>query len=90
VLVAADGEVVFGREEFLRRHAEWFRSTSWSIATETLHEREAGELATALLRLRYRDAGAGGAIDETSILALVFRRRDGRWLMVQDHNTPVR
>jgi uncharacterized protein (TIGR02246 family) len=91
VLVAANGEVASGREEFLRRHAEWFRSRTWSIETETLHVREAGELATALLRLRYRDRPPGGSeIDEPSVLALVFRRRDGRWRMVQDQNTPIR
>ena len=50
-----------------------------------------GELATVLLRLRYRDRGAdGSSIDEPSVLALVFRRRDGRWLLVQDQNTPIR
>lgn len=91
VLVAANGEVAFGRDEFLRRHEEWFRSESWSIEAETLHVREAGELATALLRLRYRDRRADGVLtEEPSILSLVFRRRDGRWLMVQDQNTPIR
>lgn len=91
VLIAANGEVAFGRDEFLRRHEEWFRSKTWSIETETLHRREAGELATALLRLRYRDRPPdGAAIDEPSILALVFRERDGRWLLVQDQNTPIR
>lgn len=91
VLIAADGELALGRDEFLRRHGEWFRSTSWSLESQTLHLREAGELATALLRLRYRDRRADGSeLDEPSLLALVFRRRDGHWLLVQDQNTPIR
>jgi len=91
VLVAADGEVAFGREEFLRRHADWFASATWSIETETLHVREAGDLATCLLAFRYLDHPPGAApIDERSILALVFRRRGDQWLMVMDQNTPIR
>lgn len=91
VLVAADGEVAFGRDEFLRRHRDWFALDGWSLETRPLHSFESGDLAVCLLALRYRDRAASGApIDEPSVLSLVFRRREGGWLLVQDQNTPVR
>jgi uncharacterized protein (TIGR02246 family) len=87
VLVTADGEIARGHEEFLDRHRGWFASPTWRLETQTIHVREAGDLATVLLALRYRDRTA---LDERSILSLVFRRDGDRWLMVQDQNTPVR
>ena len=39
-----------------------------------------------VLRLDYREP----AVRSESYLTLVFERRDGEWLMVQDQNTPVR
>lgn len=91
VLIAADGEVAFGRDEFLRRHAAWFACETWSLEARPVHCFEGGELAICLLELRYRDRPANvPPIDETSMLSLVFRRRGDRWLMVQDQNTPVR
>jgi uncharacterized protein (TIGR02246 family) len=85
-LVTAAGDVVLGAEAFLSRHREWFASETWTLDAEVLHVREAADLATALLELRYRD----GDVDERSILSLVFRRDGERWSMVQDQNTPVR
>jgi uncharacterized protein (TIGR02246 family) len=91
VLVTADGEVCRGRDQFLERHRGWFASSTWQLDTETLHVREAGDLATVLLALRYRDRPADGApVDARSVLSLVFRRDGDRWLMVQDQNTPLR
>jgi uncharacterized protein (TIGR02246 family) len=86
LLVTAAGDVRFGTDAFLSTHRDWFESPSWTLDTEVLHVREGADLATVLLRLRYRD----GDVDEPSILSLVFRRDGDRWLMVQDQNTPVR
>lgn len=91
VLVAADGEVATGRDEFLRRHAAWFASDGWSLDARPVHRFEGSDLAVCVLALRYRDRPAGAPpIDEPSVLTLVFRRRGDRWLMVHDQNTPVR
>jgi uncharacterized protein (TIGR02246 family) len=86
VLITSEGAVHMGREAFVSMHREWFASGSWTLDTEVVHVRDGTDLATVLLRLRYRD----GAVDERSILSLVFRREGDRWLMVQDQNTPVR
>jgi hypothetical protein len=45
----------------------------------------------AVLRLDYRDASPDGTpIRQLSFLTLVFQRQGGRWVMVQDQNTPVK
>ena len=91
VVVTADGEVYRGRDAFLDRHRAWFAHTSWTLDADVLHVREAEPLAMVLLALRYRDQRPGeAAIDERSVLSLVFRRDGERWLMVADQNTPIR
>ena len=89
VLVTARGDVSTDPARFLALHAEWFRSSTWSIETRVLHERVGADVATCLLALDYRDRQPDGTpLHERSILALVFAREDGRWVMVQDQNTP--
>jgi len=48
---------------------------------------ENDSLGVAVLHLDYREPPATRS---ESYLTLVFERRDGRWLMVQDQNTPIR
>ncbi len=89
VLVGSDGEVSTEPARFLELHRAWFETGGWSIDTEPIHTLEASELASSVLRLRYREERPDGVVEEESILTLVFRRRDGRWLLVHDQNTPV-
>ena len=90
VLVTAAGEVSTDAQRFLQLHGEWFKGQRWSLDTEILHVREATDLATCLLKLDYRDEEEGRLVHEQSILSLIFARREGRWVLVQDQNTPVR
>lgn len=89
VLISATGELTTSADHVLSLHREWFSSPSWSMETEVRHTRERGDLATAVIALNYHEDKPDGAIDVPSVLSLVFERRDGRWLMVQDQNTPV-
>ncbi len=90
VLVAATGEVSSETSRFIELHREWFGSPTWSLGTEVVHVREGADLATCLIKLDYRDEAEGGAaIEEHSVLSLVFQRVEGRWLLVQDQNTPI-
>ncbi|HEX2026144.1 MAG TPA: nuclear transport factor 2 family protein [Actinomycetota bacterium] len=89
VLVTADGDVSTDPERFLELHREWFATDGWTLDAELLHTREVGDLATAVLRLDYREDRPDGSRRQESILSLVFRRRDGRWVLVQDQNTPI-
>jgi hypothetical protein len=60
---------------------------NWSLGTEEVAIFESAELAVAVLRLDYREPPS---VRSESYLTLVFERRDGQWLMVQDQNTPIK
>jgi ketosteroid isomerase-like protein len=91
VLVMSDGRVVRSVREFLALHRDWFASTTWRIAAEPLAVEESPELGFATFRLEYRDQPPGGkSLHELSVLTLAFARRQGRWVMVFDQNTPMR
>jgi uncharacterized protein (TIGR02246 family) len=91
VLISSSGELVRDVAEFENRHRGWFESTTWRIEAEPVAVHESDDLGVAVLRLEYRDAPPGRApIRESSYLTLAFARRDGRWQMVMDQNTPIR
>jgi uncharacterized protein (TIGR02246 family) len=87
VLIMADGKLARTRREFLDAHRGWFAMKSWTLDVQPLTRFESADLAVAVLRLDYREPPATRS---ESFLTLVFQRRDGKWLMVQDQNTPIR
>lgn len=90
-LITSDGRLVRTTAEFIDMHRGWFAETTWSLATEVVSLYESPEIGVAMLRLDYRDEKPGQApIREESYLSLVFALREGRWVMVQDQNTPIR
>jgi ketosteroid isomerase-like protein len=91
VLLTAEGRLVRSVDEFVGMHRDWFASTTWTLGTEMVHAFESDDLGVAVLRLDYRDTGSEGTpIRQMSYLTLVFQRQGGRWVMVQDQNTPVK
>ena len=87
VLIMADGKLARGTAEFLEAHRGWFAMQNWTLQAEEVDVIERGELAVAVLRLDYREPPG---VRSESYLTLVFERRNGRWLMVQDQNTPIK
>lgn len=87
VLIMADGKLVRSTREFLEAHRGWFAMENWTLDVQPVKTFEAADLAVAVLRLEYREPPATRS---ESFLTLVFQRRDGKWLMVQDQNTPIR
>ncbi|QDV36273.1 YybH family protein [Tautonia plasticadhaerens] len=91
VLITAEGSLVRSVEEFEGMHRGWFSSTTWTLGAEPVELFESADLGVAVLRLDYRDEPPEGPlVRQSSYLTLVFARRDGRWAMVQDQNTPIR
>jgi uncharacterized protein (TIGR02246 family) len=86
-LIMSDGKLVRSTAEFLEAHRGWFANANWTLGTEEVEIFEGADLGVALLRLDYREPPE---VRSESYLTLVFQRRDGKWLMVQDQNTPVR
>jgi uncharacterized protein (TIGR02246 family) len=92
VLITSDGRLVRSVEEFVAMHRGWFESRTWTLGARLESVYETPDMGVAALHLDYRDTPPGGhALHETSYLTLVFRRLpDGRWVMVQDQNTPIK
>ncbi len=91
VLITSDGWLIRSVREFAEMHATWFDQTTWSLDARLVQIWETADLGVAVLRLEYRDEPPGKApLHETSYLTLIFARRDDRWVMVQDQNTPCR
>jgi uncharacterized protein (TIGR02246 family) len=87
VLIMADGKLVRSTAEFLEAHRGWFAMANWTLGTEEVEIFQGADLAVAVLRLDYREPSE---VRSESYLTLVFQRRDGKWLMVQDQNTPIK
>jgi uncharacterized protein (TIGR02246 family) len=87
VLVTAEGRLVKEAGEFLAMHRDWFAVQGWTLEAKPVRFFENDGLGVAVLRLDYREPPATRS---ESYLTLVFERRDGRWLMVQDQNTPIK
>ena len=91
ILIMSNGRLVRSAAEVVELHRGWFEQTTWSLATTLLGLRETPDLGVAVLHLDYRDQAPDGLpVQETSYLTLVFARQDGKWVMVQDQNTPIK
>jgi hypothetical protein len=64
-----------------------YHGRDWTLDAEEVANFEGADLAVAALRLDYREPPN---VRSRSYLTLVFERRDGTWLMVQDQNTPIK
>jgi ketosteroid isomerase-like protein len=87
VLVMADGRLARTTREFLDTHRGWFAASGWTLGTQEIEIIEGSDLALAVLRLDYREPPD---VRSESYLTLVFQRREGRWLMILDQNTPIK
>jgi ketosteroid isomerase-like protein len=86
ILIMADGQLKRSKSEFVDAHRGWFAMTNWTLQAKPVEIYEGGSLGVAVLHLDYRE----GEKQSQSYLTLVFEKRDGEWLMVQDQNTPIR
>jgi uncharacterized protein (TIGR02246 family) len=91
LLVMSDGKIVRSTEEFLEVHRGWFAMKHWRLEVKPVQLIESADLGVAVLQLEYRESAPGKPqVRQESVLTLVFRNRGGRWLMVQDQNTPLK
>jgi ketosteroid isomerase-like protein len=87
ILIMADGKLTRRAEDFLDAHRGWFAMKDWILQVQSVEAFESADLAVAVLRLDYREPPS---VRSESYLTLVFERRDGKWLMVLDQNTPIK
>jgi len=86
ILIMADGKLKRSKSEFVEAHRGWFAMGNWTLTAKPVEIYENGGLGVAVLHLDYRE----DAKRSESYLTLVFEKRAGEWLMVQDQNTPIR
>lgn len=90
VAVMTDGRITRSTEEFLDAHRGWFAMKHWRLEVKPVQLIESAELGVATLQLEYRETPPGRpATRQESVMTLVFRQRGGKWVMVQDQNTPM-
>jgi ketosteroid isomerase-like protein len=85
ILIMADGKLKRAKGEFVEAHRGWFAMKNWTLAAKPVEIYEGASLGVAVLHLDYREEGK----KSESYLTLVFENRGGKWLMVQDQNTPI-
>jgi uncharacterized protein (TIGR02246 family) len=91
LLVMSDGKLVRSTEEFIEAHRGWFAMKHWRLEVKPVHLYETPQLGVAVLHLEYRESPPGQPpTRQESILSLIFENRGGKWLMVQDQNTPIK
>lgn len=91
ILVTADGKLVQSTREFLDMHRGWFAMPDWKLNVTPVQVYETPGMGVAVLHLDYREEPPGRKPTyQESYLTLVFQERDGRWVMVQDQNTPIK
>jgi len=86
ILIMADGQLKRSKAEFVEAHRGWFAMKNWTLTAKPVEIYENAGLGVAVLHLDYRE----DAKHSESYLTLVFEKRGGEWLMVQDQNTPIR
>jgi hypothetical protein len=90
-LITSDGRLVRTASEFTEMHRGWFAEPAWTLSAEIVNLIESPEIGVAVVLLDYRDDTPGRpALRQASYLSLIFARRDGRWVMIQDQNTPIK
>lgn len=90
VLITADGRLVRSAREMLDMHRDWFAMPGWTLDATPVEVHEAPGMGVAVLHLVYREPrDPAPPLRQESYLTLVFREQGGRWVMVQDQNTPI-
>lgn len=89
-LVMPNGRLVEGRAAVGEFHRTWFDDPDWSWSLTPLRKAEAGDTGVALFAVEYRDIdGNDKPYTLRYLLTLTFTRRDDRWLLLHDQNTPT-
>ena len=85
--IVQNGHAFSTPDELVALHDDWFRRDDWSWEGEVVHKIVGADLGVALIRYRYRDTK--DAKPFSTWLTYVFRREDGDWRLVHDHNTMI-
>lgn len=85
VLITAEGRLLRSAQQFLDAHRAWFALENWKLFVTPVEITEGPDMGYAVVHLLYCE----NELRQQSHLTLVFARRDDRWQMVLDQNTPL-
>ncbi|MDP5273706.1 YybH family protein [Chengkuizengella axinellae] len=87
-LVLPNGKYIDNDEEFKKFHESWFADDDWRIQFEIVKVLETEGMCSALLRVIYDDIDPNNQpYQKKYYLQLLFKKKDGKWLLVFDQNT---
>jgi len=86
-LIFPDGEMLTTRDQYLDFHKAWFADDAWTMKIEVVDTREMEDVALALVRTTYEDAGPESR--RYALLTLTFANENGSWRLIFDQNTRI-
>jgi ketosteroid isomerase-like protein len=90
LLIMSDGRLTRTAKEFVDGYRAWFAMKNWRLEVKPVQIFEGQDLGVALMLYELREMPPGGVpTRQVSLVSLVFRSRNGAWLMVQNQNTPM-
>jgi ketosteroid isomerase-like protein len=90
LLIMSDGRLTRTTKEFVDGYRAWFGMKNWRLEVKPVQIMEGKDMGCALMVYELREMPPGGVpTRQVSLVSMVFRERDGRWLMVMNQSTPV-
>ena len=90
LLIMSDGRLTRTTREFVEGYRAWFAMKNWRLEVKPVQIFEGQDLGVALMVYELREMPPGGVpTRQVSLVSLVFRNLNGKWLMIQNQNTPL-
>ena len=86
-VIFPNGKALTTTSKVVDFHRDWFLDDNWVMEPEVVKIIEGEDMATAVLKYRYRDSPLENA--RMSWLVLVFRLEGSEWRLVHDQNTRI-
>jgi uncharacterized protein (TIGR02246 family) len=90
ILLMSDGRLTRTTKEFLDGYRAWFALKNWRLEVKPVQIMEGKDLGAALMVYELREMPPGGTpTRQVSLVSMLFRERDGKWLMIMNQSTPL-
>jgi uncharacterized protein (TIGR02246 family) len=90
ILLMSDGRLTRTTKEFLDGYRAWFAMKNWRLEVKPVQIMEGKDLGAALMVYELREMPPGGTpTRQVSLVSMLFRERDGKWLMIMNQSTPL-
>jgi len=88
ILIFPNGKLIEGYDDIINFHSEWFKDPDWHSDVQIVDIFDIGDIGYALLDTVYHDLDKDGKPYELKhFFSLLFRKVDGKWILIRDQNT---